>query len=125
MDKMPRFWDWMLLALFLFALLWTIRTPSVNVWLVGTQQPDGTVIGGWVPKDIIVLVYKAATVALGAIAGLWLDRSAFPYGRPDRIVPDPDDSEPWPLGDSIAFTGACLRRALVVIGFVFAFGLAL
>ncbi len=124
--KLPRFWDWLLAALGLFILVWIIRTPSVNAFLVGVQAPDGSIMGGFVPKDIIVLVYKAATVALGAIAGLWLDQSAFPYARPDRIVTSPDQGEePWPVGDAIAFSGACIRRAIVVIGFIFAFSLAL
>ncbi len=126
MSKSPRFIEWYLAAALLFVLVWMIRMPSVNAFLVGVQQPDGSIVGGFVPKDIIVLVYKAATVALGAIAGLALDQSAFPYGRPDRVVTSPDQGEePWPVGDAIAFSGACIRRAIVVIGFVFAFSLAL
>lgn len=94
----------------------------MNNFLVGMQQPDGKILGGFVPGDIIVLVHKAATIALGAITGMWLDRSAFPYGRPDNIVRNPDDAEPWDVGDAVAFSGACIRRALVLIGFMFAFG---
>lgn len=125
MIKLPRFWEWFLTAALLFVLLWIIRTPSVNAFLVGVQQPDGSILGGFVPKDIIILVYKAATISLGAISGMWCDRSMFPYGRPDAIVRDPDDAQPWSVGDAIAFSGACVRRAIVVIGFLFAFGLAL
>ncbi len=120
----PRFWDWGLLAIGLFTLLYVTRIPSVYIALVGQQQPDGSIVGGFVPKDIIVLLWKVSTVSIGAILGLWLDYSAFPYGRPDRVVPGPDDAEPWPMGDAVAFSGACLRRAIIVIGFVFALGLA-
>ncbi len=120
-----RFWDWVLLAIGLFCLLWLIRTPSVSAFLAGTLQPDGSVKGGFVPGDVIVLVHKAATTALGAIMGVWMDYSAFYYARPDRIVRDPDDAEPWGVGDALAFSGACIRRAVVIVGFVFAFGLAL
>jgi putative holin len=113
--RLPRMYDWILFAIFLVVTLWIIRTPSMADYLAA--------IG--IPGDIIVLVHKAATIALGAIGGMYLDRSAFPYGRPNAIVRDPDDAEPWNLGDAVAFTGACIRRAIVMSAFMFAAGLAL
>jgi hypothetical protein len=110
-----RMLDWILLALFLFVLLWIIRTPSTAEYL--------TAIG--VPGDIIVLVHKAATIALGGVGGLWFDRSMFYYARPDRIVRNPDDAEPWDMGDAVAFSGACIRRAIIAASFMFASALAL
>jgi hypothetical protein len=107
--------DWVIFAAVLFVLLWIIRIPSIADYL--------TAIG--VPGDIIVIIHKAATIALGGIGGMWFDRSMFFYGRPDAIVRDPTDAEPWAVGDAIAFSGACLRRALVTVGFMMAAGLTL
>lgn len=112
--QLPRMWDWLAFAIFLIMVLWVIRVPSTADYL--------TAIG--VPGDIIVLVHKAATVFLGAISGMWCDRSAFPYGRPDRLV-DPNEDGKWELEEAILFTGACLRRVGIMVGFMFSFGLAL
>ncbi len=112
--QLPRMWDWALFAAFLVAVLWFIRVPSMADYLAA--------IG--VPGDIVVLVHKAATVFLGAISGMWCDRSAFPYGRPDRLV-DPDEDGEWSAAEAVLFSGACLRRVGVMIGFMLAFGLAL
>ena len=113
--KLPRLFDWIVVAAILVVVLWFIRVPSMADHL--------TAVG--VPGDIVVLVHKAATVTLGAIAGAYFDRSMFPYGRPDEVVRDPADGQPWGVGDAIAFSGACLRRAVIVVGFMFSFGLAL
>lgn len=128
--QIPRMWDWILFAIFLVAVLWIIRTPSFLGRLIGIEIVDdgaGQVLTLWsmaVPGDIVVLVHKAATVVLGAIAGMWCDRSSYPYGRPDRLV-DPNEDGKWELAESIVFTGACIRRAIIMAAFMFAFGLAL
>jgi len=54
-----------------------------------------------------------------------MDYSAFYYARPDQIFRDPSDAEPWSIGDAIAFSGACLRRSIVIVGIIFAFCLGL
>lgn len=110
-----RMLDWIVFATFLFVLLWIIRVPSTADYL--------TSIG--IPGDIVVLVHKAATIALGGIAGMWFDRSMFPYGRPNLVVREPDDAEPWSTGDAIAFSFACIRRAVITVGFMLSAGLAL
>lgn len=107
--------DWIIAAIVLIAVLWVIRVPSTADYL--------TAVG--VPGDIIVLVHKAATIALGGIGGLWFDRSMFYYARPDEIVRDATDAEPWDIGDAVAFSGACIRRAIIAVGFMFASGLTL
>lgn len=107
--------DWIIAAIVLIAVLWVIRVPSTADYL--------TAVG--VPGDIVVLVHKAATITLGAICGAYFDRSMFPYGRPDEVVRDPADGQPWSVGDALAFSGACVRRAIIVVGFMFSFGLAL
>ena len=35
------------------------------------------------PMQLQVSLYKMALVALAAVAGFWIDRSLFPYARPD------------------------------------------
>ena len=35
------------------------------------------------PQQLPVSVYKLSLVALAAVAGYWIDRSLFPYARPD------------------------------------------
>ncbi len=119
--KLPRFFDWIVAAVLLFALIWWIRTPSVNDWLVGVRQPDNTIKGGFVPVDVIVLVYQASRTTLGVIAGYWCDRSAFPDGRPDHIV-NLAGPEPWTLGEAMAYSGACIRRGLIIVGLAAVFG---
>lgn len=112
---LPRMMEWWLITIVLLAVLWVIRVPSTADYLAAVG----------VPGDIIVLVHKAATVTLGAICGSFFDRSMFPYGRPDQVVRDPADGQPWSTGDALAFSGACIRRAIIVVGFMFSFGLAL
>ena len=46
---------------------------SVLVWLMAPQQ-------------LPVSVYKLSLVAMAAVAGYWLDRSLFPYARPDLFL---------------------------------------
>lgn len=61
--KHARMLDWLGVA----ALL------SVLVWLMAPQQ-------------LPVSVYKLSLVAMAAVAGYWLDRSLFPYARPDLFL---------------------------------------
>lgn len=112
--QLPRMWGWMILSACLIAALWVIRVPSMADYLTAKG----------VPGDIIVLVHKAATIVLGAVGGMYLDRSAFPYGRPDRLV-DPNEDGAWEIEEAVVFTGACIRRAIVMSAFMFAAGLAL
>lgn len=114
-SRLPRLWEWIVASIVLVTVLWVIRVPSTADYLVAAG----------VPVDIVVLVHKAATINLGAICGAWFDRSMYPYGRPDEVVRDPADGQPWGVGDALAFSGACLRRAVIVVGFMFSFGLAL
>ena len=61
-----RYWrmnDWLLAALLL----------SLAVWWIAPQQ-------------LPVSIYKLSLVALAAVAGYWIDRSLFPYARPDVFL---------------------------------------
>ena len=65
----PRLWGWLLMTLVLLAAVWLIA-----------------------PQQLPVSLYKLSLVTLAAVVGYWLDRSLFPYARPDtmRIQPIPD-----------------------------------
>lgn len=41
------------------------------------------------PQQLGVSVYKMSLIALAALAGYWIDRSAFPYARPDSYFDPP------------------------------------
>ena len=76
------------------------------------------------PQQLPVALYKLALIALAAVLGYWLDRSLFPYARPDGYLThdwrhscDAQDGDAdfriasgyhWP------FCVAMLRRALLV-----------
>ena len=55
-----RMTDWLLVALGLALLVWLMA-----------------------PQQLPVSVYKLSLVATAAVAGYWIDRSLFPYARPD------------------------------------------
>lgn len=55
--------DWALYALLLMALVWLMA-----------------------PQQLPVAVYKLALLALAAVSGYWIDRSMFPYTRPDVLL---------------------------------------
>lgn len=48
------------------------------------------------PQQLPVSLYKMSLVALAAVAGFWIDRSLFPYARPDRFL------DPAPLAPGAA-----------------------
>ena len=105
------------------------------------------------PHQLPVSLYKISLVALAAVCGYWIDRSLFPYARPDAILELADfgppgidtgaaDDAPAPVpaaDGSLAFVaeidsapddallrlmGACmLRRALLVAATMLAVGL--
>ena len=61
-----RYWrmnDWLLAALVLSLAVW---------WMAPQQLP--------------VSIYKLSLVALAAVVGYWIDRSLFPYARPDVFL---------------------------------------
>lgn len=88
--QLPRLSGWLLITLLLL----------LAVWLLAPQQ-------------LPVSLYKLSLVTLAAVVGYWLDRSLFPYGRPDDLQVD----EPEHFG------AAMLRRALIVSACMIAMGL--
>lgn len=74
-----RMWDWIVYALALTAIIAVLA-----------------------PQQIGVSVYKLSLVSAAAAVGYWIDRSLYPYARPDRI-----DSP-------IERSAAMVRRAIIV-----------
>lgn len=92
----PRLWGWLLITLVLLACVWAIA-----------------------PQQLPVSLYKLSLVTLAAVVGYWIDRSIFPYGRPDvfmKIGEVGDDSLRW-MGM------AMIRRAIIVGCAMLAMGL--
>lgn len=77
-SKLPRLSTWWVIALAL----------SVLVFLIAPQQ-------------LPVSIYKLNLIALAAVAGYWIDRSVFPYARPQlsalQALDNTVDDEPAPL----------------------------
>ncbi len=73
-NKLPRLTSWWLFALVLSALVFAIS-----------------------PAQVPVALFKINLISLAAIAGYWIDRSVFPYARPQlealRGLADPPDLE--------------------------------
>lgn len=80
--KKIRMLDWLLYALTLTALI---------AWIA--------------PQQLGVTAYKLSLIALAAVAGYWIDRSAFPYARPDDLAVISNDSR---------FAYAMQRRAMIM-----------
>jgi hypothetical protein len=87
------------------------------------------------PQQLAVSLYKLNLIAIGGFGGYWLDRSLFPYARPDRFHPT-DDSDEIDTGDEglffdldcqlqndMLFAVAQIRRAVIVSAFMIAIGL--
>ncbi len=66
------------------------------------------------PQQVPVSVYKMSLVALAAVMGYWIDRSVFPYARPDlffELTHGLDDDVPaetafTDLGGALSFSEA-------------------
>ena len=113
--KLPRLFWWLLATLLLLALIWLLF-----------------------PQQLGVSLYKLSLVSMAGVVGYWLDRSLFPYARPDafivKIKPDETDRDidlgdckiiPWEVvdGDGFVFSIAMLRRAVIVGCAMLAMGL--
>lgn len=92
--KLPRLTSWWIIALTLSALVFVLA-----------------------PQQLPVSLYKLNLIALAAVAGYWIDRSVFPYARPQlsalRALDDPTDDAPPELSADPAQEGQqCVMVAL-------------
>ena len=114
--RIPRMLDWLIYALLLALLVWFIA-----------------------PQQLPVSLYKLSLVSLAAVVGYWIDRSLFPYARPDIFLTLATPGEPiedaGPDGCTLTMQAcgddallrlmglAMLRRALIVAATMLAVGL--
>lgn len=127
----------------------TVKSPRLVGWLIATLLLF-VVIALLAPQQLPVSLYKLSLVTTAGVVGYWLDRSLFPYARPDQLMglvaeddvealaalhhdsDDPDTLEhvleveatfdpSWP--GQVVFGLAMLRRALIVGCAMLAMGL--
>lgn len=82
------------------------------------------IISYFKPDEIPVLVWKISLLSLAAAMGYWVDRSAFPYGRPDQLV-DLRGDDNWSTGEALVFGVSMIRRAMIMSAFMYASAVAL
>lgn len=115
-QRVPRLSGWLLITICLMAAIWFVA-----------------------PQQLPVSLYKLSLVVMAAVVGYWLDRSLFPYARPDvflrfedAILVDPDDIDHVGSADvmvpvsgpqDLLFVASILRRALIVGCAMLAMGL--
>ena len=108
----PRLLNWLIFSVLLIAML---------ALLAVTQLP--------------VVLYKLTLISLAAVIGYWLDRSLFPYARPDGSLklrwkgrPEAADykvDHPVVDGYQRVFATAMLRRAIIVAAVMLAVAMGL
>lgn len=146
-----KFFIWFSLCLLLLGVGWyvrdwfaaarrfiTERLPRMFEWLLAAIA---TCLLAFIlaPQQLPVSVYKISLIAIAGVMGYWLDRSLFPYARPDSFLAnevtssEPDDTplcfedQPdWmflnPQND-VLFGVSMIRRAIIVAAAMVAVGL--
>ena len=106
-----------------------MKSPRLAGWLIATVLLLA-VIGLIYPHQLPVSLYKLSLVTMAGVAGYWLDRSLFPYARPDEFMSKPfSPGGPFVADKSVApnlaivFAAAMVRRALIVGCAMMAIGL--
>lgn len=79
-----------------------MRLPRLADWMAIAAALT-LAIGLIAPQQLPVTLYKLSLVSLAAVVGYWIDRSLFPYARPDDLV----------LTEG-QVAAAFIRRALIV-----------
>ncbi|MFZ6687525.1 putative holin [Undibacterium sp. SXout11W] len=115
MKKLPRMTDWLLFAVVLSLLIFALS-----------------------PQQLPVSLYKLNLIAIAGVVGYWLDRSLFPYARPDSFfASNLEDIENTAevvdaqlqyqlechLQNDLLAAASMLRRALIVAAAMIAVGL--
>ncbi len=80
--KLPRMTDWIIVTILL----------TIAIYIISPQQ-------------LPVSLYKLSLITMAAAVGYWIDRSLFPYARPDNPSIQPYD---------MIIAAAMLRRAIIV-----------
>lgn len=118
------------------------RLPRLSGWILITICLMVGILA-LAPQQLPVTMYKLSLVTLAAVVGYWIDRSLFPYARPDVFLssdmlpePDPEPVPQWDADEHIVKLGwldtpappivlglAMLRRAIIVGCAMLAMGL--
>lgn len=110
--------------------------PRLSGWLFITLAL-ALLVALLAPQQLPVSLYKLSLVTLAGVVGYWLDRSLFPYARPDHFLACEDELPPTMDHqgpsvfrevlrdpDQLRLAGVCmLRRALIVAATMVAMGL--
>lgn len=118
------------------------KCPRLFGWLIVTLLLL-VAIAVMAPQQLPVSLYKLSLVSMAGVVGYWLDRSLFPYARPDSLsdycavddiesledlkLDGGEDPEPilaeFDTRANIVFGLAMLRRAIIVGCAMLALGL--
>ncbi|MDD4942581.1 MAG: putative holin [Rhodoferax sp.] len=96
------------------------RAPRLSGWLLITLA---LLLAVWLiaPQQLPVSLYKLSLVSLAAVVGYWLDRSIFPYARPDGYLNLRGRVSSAVLRQTMGM--AMLRRAIIIGSAMLAMGL--
>lgn len=117
----------------------THRLPRLSGWLLITLLLLAAVLAT-APQQIPVSLYKLSLVTLAGVVGYWLDRSLFPYARPDAFLvfqgtqtetfttsetgePTAELTVDYDHSMALIIASAMLRRAVIVAATMVAMGL--
>ena len=89
----------------------SVATGRMVAW-VYVSIPLLLVVGILSSQKIGLVVYKINLITIAATLGYWIDRTAFPYGRPDEV-------------DNVMMPSAMIRRAIIMAACVLAMALGL
>lgn len=107
--------------------------PRLLGWVLATLLLSG-LVWALAPQQLPLTAYKLSLVSLAGLVGYWLDRSLFPYARPDAFqtpeaapLPSPADGAAVlavvSSSQDLLFAAAMLRRSLIVGCAMLALGL--
>lgn len=90
--KLPRMYDFYVVTVLLIGIIWALA-----------------------PQQLPVTLYKVSLITLSGLIGYWLDRSLFPYARPDTFKANRElDSIKHCDNCPMGFAASMLRRAIIV-----------
>jgi hypothetical protein len=109
------------------------KTPRMIEWWLIAALLCG-VIFKLAPQQLPVSVYKISLIAIAGVVGYWLDRSLFPYARPDSFQGSEVERESggeealcfeldYEPPNDMLFAVSMVRRALIVAAAMIAVGL--
>lgn len=92
----------------------SIRWPRLSGWAIITVL---LLVAVWLlaPQQLPVSLYKLSLLTLAGVVGYWLDRSFFPYARPDQfLLSNGDNLATQVYSPDTLLAAAMIRRAIIV-----------